>query len=425
MDRKVADRALCVNLPPGGAACKSRHDYRETKVSHMPRPRDRFPSYRLHRSSGQAVVTLDGHDLYLGQHNTQKSRDAYERAVLEWKMGRKPLGQRIAAVDVQSAATSELSVLSMVAAYWRHIERQGKYMKNGEPTMERRLFVHALRPLARLYGSVAASQFGPRDLQVVREALAKPHEWTHKETTRPRKRKKTMLSRKTVNGHVKRICKAFRVAASLDLIPIETYQRLLTVEALRRGEVNYVAERQPVRPVDERDFNATLSHLSADIAAMVKLQWYTGARPGEILGLRTIDVDRTGPQWCCRPESHKTEHHGKTREIWLGHQAMDALRPFLKADPKLLIFDMGLSARTAGKVRLDHYRDAVLAGCKAAGIGEWTPNRLRHSWATRVRKTRHGLEGARAGLGHSSLSTTEIYAERDSDLAREVAAEVG
>ena len=28
--------------------------------------RMRTPSYRLHKPSGQAVVTLDGHDVYLG-----------------------------------------------------------------------------------------------------------------------------------------------------------------------------------------------------------------------------------------------------------------------------------------------------------------------------------------------------------------------
>ena len=41
----------------------------------MPR---RLPSYRLHRPSGQAVVTLDGRDHYLGRHGSPASRAAYE-----------------------------------------------------------------------------------------------------------------------------------------------------------------------------------------------------------------------------------------------------------------------------------------------------------------------------------------------------------
>jgi Phage integrase family len=47
----------------------------------------------------------------------------------------------------------------------------------------------------------------------------------------------------------------------------------------------------------------------------------------------------------------------------------------------------------------------------------WSPNRLRHSAATRVRREL-GIEAARALLGHSDADTTTIYAERDLELAR-------
>lgn len=47
----------------------------------MPR---RIPSYRLHRPSGQAVVTLNGRDCYLGRHGTPESRLEYDRLVCEW-----------------------------------------------------------------------------------------------------------------------------------------------------------------------------------------------------------------------------------------------------------------------------------------------------------------------------------------------------
>ena len=42
------------------------------------------PSYRHHRASGQAVVTLSGRDIYLGPHGTKFSRDNYDRVVGEW-----------------------------------------------------------------------------------------------------------------------------------------------------------------------------------------------------------------------------------------------------------------------------------------------------------------------------------------------------
>jgi hypothetical protein len=46
--------------------------------------RVRTPSYRLHKPSGQAVVTLKGRDFYLGRHGSPESRAEYDRLVGEW-----------------------------------------------------------------------------------------------------------------------------------------------------------------------------------------------------------------------------------------------------------------------------------------------------------------------------------------------------
>jgi integrase len=55
---------------------------------------------------------------------------------------------------------------------------------------------------------------------------------------------------------------------------------------------------------------------------------------------------------------------------------------------------------------------------------QWAPNQLRHSYATKVRKD-HGLEAAQVALGHSKADVTQIYAEKNLDLADTVAAKVG
>jgi integrase len=49
---------------------------------------------------------------------------------------------------------------------------------------------------------------------------------------------------------------------------------------------------------------------------------------------------------------------------------------------------------------------------------------LRHSAATEIRK-RYGLEAAAVVLGHARADVTQIYAERDQDLAKRIIAEVG
>ena len=47
----------------------------------------RVPTYRRHKPTGQAVVTLDGHDIYLGKWNSTASRrirPAHRRMAGRW-----------------------------------------------------------------------------------------------------------------------------------------------------------------------------------------------------------------------------------------------------------------------------------------------------------------------------------------------------
>ena len=50
-------------------------------------PTPRVPSYRRHKPSGQAVVTLNGKDRYLGKWNTKASRVEFNRLVGAWLAG--------------------------------------------------------------------------------------------------------------------------------------------------------------------------------------------------------------------------------------------------------------------------------------------------------------------------------------------------
>ena len=49
----------------------------------------------------------------------------------------------------------------------------------------------------------------------------------------------------------------------------------------------------------------------------------------------------------------------------------------------------------------------------------WSPNRLRHSMATEVRRN-YGLEAVQVVLGHATANVTQIYAERDLNLAARI-----
>ena len=53
-------------------------------------------------------------------------------------------------------------------------------------------------------------------------------------------------------------------------------------------------------------------------------------------------------------------------------------------------------------------------------VQHWHPNQLRHSKATELRK-KHGLEAAQVILGHARADVTQVYAEKNLELAKEIA----
>ena len=63
----------------------------------MPKTNPDFvPTYRKHKSTGQAVVTLGGKDHYLGRYGTKDSKAEYDRLIAEWLAG----GRRLHHVNV-------------------------------------------------------------------------------------------------------------------------------------------------------------------------------------------------------------------------------------------------------------------------------------------------------------------------------------
>ncbi len=67
---------------------------------------------------------------------------------------------------------------------------------------------------------------------------------------------------------------------------------------------------------------------------------------------------------------------------------------------------------------------AIQRVCRRADIPVWSPHRLRHTRAARIRQ-RYGLEAARAVLGHTDTKMTEIDAEREIGLASRIMREIG
>ena len=390
----------------------------------MPKLTKKLPSYRLHKVSGQAIVTLAGRDHYLGQHGSPESLDAYRRLISEWTAA----GPAVAAASAAARKSgNDFRVCELLAAYYEFADRY--YVKDGEPTGEVKNLKDATRLLQELYGMTRVAEFGPTAMKTVRQKMIE-----------------AKLSRRVINFRVNRIRRVFKWGVESEFVAPGILHALQAVAALRAGRSD-AKETGPVRPVPEENVSVVLPLVTPQVRAMIELQQVTGMRPNEVTAMRPIDIDRSQPTWIFRPARHKTQHHGIERLIYLGPRAQAIITPYLLRPAEAYLF----SPKDAVKQSRDRlrrgnnppkmcrpspkrvagdrytrrsYYSAIKRGCEKAGIDVWGPNRLRHSAATYLRK-RFGIEAARVVLGHRSSAVTEVYAELDRTKAADIMAEVG
>jgi len=74
----------------------------------------RVPSYRRHKPSGQAVVTLNGRDIYLRPWNTRASRTEYDRLIGEWLAGARCLPTLQSSLTVAELAIAYLDSATLL-----------------------------------------------------------------------------------------------------------------------------------------------------------------------------------------------------------------------------------------------------------------------------------------------------------------------
>jgi hypothetical protein len=77
----------------------------------MPKLGNRTPKYSRHKGTGQAVVTLDGQDYYLGKWDTAASKREYDRLTSQWLSAGRVLVQ---------TPSDLLTITELLAAFWRH-----------------------------------------------------------------------------------------------------------------------------------------------------------------------------------------------------------------------------------------------------------------------------------------------------------------
>jgi tyrosine recombinase XerC len=166
---------------------------------------------------------------------------------------------------------------------------------------------------------------------------------------------------------------------------------------LSATEMRTLLERVPAgTPLEARD------------RAMLELAYSCGLRCSEIVGLDLDSVDFESEQVRVRGKG------GKERMVPLGEPAQRALaryverfRPALGSDPRERALLLSKSGRRLSPSDVTR-RLARWVG-EAAIAGRVSPHALRHSFATHLLEGGADLRSIQELLGHSSLSTTQIY----------------
>lgn len=380
---------------------------------------------KMRNVKGYAQVSIHGKNHHLGKWGSKQAKEKYALLLTEWKSS---------APRVRDTATG-CTINEILLAYVKLTKAE-----HGDKSHQ----FYSISSVAKLlgkygYGETLASEFGPKRLKQFREAMVRDDH-----------------SRQYTNDIAKRFKIVMKWAASEEMIDGSIVVNLQTVQGLKRKRSSKARESPEIPPVADSVIEATIKHIvNPRVVDMVKLHRLLGCRPTELCEMKPKHIDRTGEVWTYSPEHHKTEDRGKSRDIVIGPRAQEILTAYLLRGEDDWCFE-SLPGRCFSK---DSYRTAVQRAAKLAfptpdkwkqrsgesakernsrlaRAGErteferwrkqyhWAPNQLRHSRATEIRK-HHGLEAAQVALGHASADITQIYAERDHELARQVATKSG
>jgi len=154
--------------------------------------------------------------------------------------------------------------------------------------------------------------------------------------------------------------------------------------------------------------------------ALLETLYSSGARVGELVGLRLRDVDLAGGK------ARVLGKGGKERFVPLGRYAIDALEHYLtEARPQLLgdredsgfVF-VSIRGRPLGD--RDVRRIVQRRARQSVGAEPVTPHTFRHTFATHLLDGGADLRTVQELLGHAHIGTTQIYTHVSQARLREI-----
>jgi integrase/recombinase XerD len=208
-------------------------------------------------------------------------------------------------------------------------------------------------------------------------------------------------------------------SAARSLAAIKGFHKYLVIDGLARTDpsVNVETPRGWTRlpkTLSRSDVDALLDQpdrttpIGLRDKAMLELLYATGLRVSELVGLRMPDVNLERGFLVVMGKG------SKERAVPMGEAAVDAIREYL-AGPRQALLKGGdsdalfISSRRRGITRQMFWERVKFYAARAGIAASISPHTLRHSFATHLLDNGADLRAVQAMLGHSDISTTQIY----------------
>lgn len=369
--------------------------------------------YRPKGSTTQRQISIGRHG---SPWTTEAARERAKDILHDADGGNDPLATR-------QAARTALTVAELADAYLLQGPAHKPNKRASSWDVDRYNFTHHLKPLL---GHRPARDLRPSDLA----------EWQSKVATgATAKREKSGKLRGVTNvrGGPGAAARAMRSVAAM--LAWAKGQGLVTANAAEA--VEKIPDQQSERYLSDEEGAAIWSaihdlgsagRLTDAQVAYFRLLMLTGARRGEILGLRWNEIDFRRGLLLLAPARHKSGGRARAKTLHLSPAALDILTRLKDQRNGFAYVFPALAApakagNKGGEQRAAIYRDTPMSPPKAAWarvlaaakVTDASFHTLRHTFAAQVVADGTGLYTLSKMLGHARASTTERYAHLRSD----------
>jgi integrase/recombinase XerD len=215
------------------------------------------------------------------------------------------------------------------------------------------------------------------------------------------------LESKTVARHLVTLRNFFRYAQVNELIADDPTAHLESPK-IRRSLPGYLRLEEVEKLLEQPDQKTALGLRDR---AMLEVLYSTGLRVSELTSLRVTDLDtKVGCVRCIGKGD-------KERIVPVGRKALGIVERYLRdGRPELIKVGKGSAGaclfvnRRGGRISRVGVWKILSAYGRRAGLRQaLTPHMLRHSFATHLLERGADLRSVQLMLGHSDISTTQIY----------------